>query len=232
MKSFEERIWENTRARQISTMGGIRLNPDTAIQHQISIDNLRNGLDLQIVTVEETVEGKTYRAAESLTGIVPRRVYVWSPGKDVYWFTNPNVDRVEPVLGWPLDLPRQEQFEDWAVFDAYRDYGPHEGLDFYASIGDPVFACMDGVVIETQQASTGYGYLVVVQHDGGWTTWYAHLSSLLVRINDYVYRGHMVGYAGNTGYSKGPHLHLTVQHETMGRDGYSVPKVVDPQKYL
>jgi hypothetical protein len=68
---------------------GIRLNAQAGIQRQVSEDNLYFGTDFQIVTAENKVDGRTVQAVESLSGLHPRRVYVWSPGEEIYWFEQP-----------------------------------------------------------------------------------------------------------------------------------------------
>ena len=121
--------------------------------------------------------------------------------------------------------------------DAPRSYGKHEGLDFHSQIGDPVLTCLDGTVVwaSNQRRSGGdslYGNHVIIEHDDGWITWYAHLDSMSVVIRDVVARGTVIGAVGNTGKSTGPHLHLTVQHVGHGLSGYVVSDVIDPQQYL
>ncbi len=71
---------------QETGQNGIQLNADAAIQKEINKHNEEGGYDLQIVTTEEYVEGKTVQAAESRTGEVPRRVYVWHRLEGLYWY--------------------------------------------------------------------------------------------------------------------------------------------------
>lgn len=77
-----------------------------------------------------------------------------------------------------------------------------------------------------------YGNHIIIEHDDGWITWYAHLHSALRIVGSHVKRGDSIGLAGNTGKSTGPHLHLTVQHVGHGVSGYVVSDVVDPERYL
>lgn len=113
----------------------------------------------------------------------------------------------------------------------------HEGLDFYARVGDDVLACLDGTVVwaSDQRRSGGdskYGKHIIIEHDDGWITWYTHLSYMMSGVGDVVKRGDVIGAAGNTGFSSGPHLHLTVQWIGHGLSGFIVPDVVDPEEYL
>lgn len=98
--------------------------------------------------------------------------------------------------------------------------------------GDPVLACMDGIVLKVIQGTTGYGRHVVLAHDDGWYTTYGHLSETLCKEGDRVSKGQKIGLAGSTGNSTGPHLHLIAQWMGHGSTGYILPDVVDPLKFL
>ncbi|MFW5988568.1 MAG: peptidoglycan DD-metalloendopeptidase family protein, partial [bacterium] len=94
-------------------------------------------------------------------------------------------------------------------------YGPrwgrmHEGLDFAAPMGSPIRAVSSGRVVYSGWA-TGYGYVVIIQHQKGLRTLYAHNSKLLVREGESVGKGEVIARSGNTGNSTGPHLHFEVQ---------------------
>lgn len=87
---------------------------------------------------------------------------------------------------------------------------PHEGLDFTAPRGAPVFATGDGEVVASYRSGS-YGNVVFVDHQfDGFETRYAHMSAFNVKKGDKVKRGQIVGYVGNTGNSKGDHLHYEV----------------------
>lgn len=84
--TFEQKAWQVTVEMQRTGQDGIRLNADAGIQQQINDDNASGDYDLQIVTSEIIVDGKTVQAAESRTGKTPRRVYVWEAGVPIYWY--------------------------------------------------------------------------------------------------------------------------------------------------
>ncbi|MDE6269955.1 MAG: M23 family metallopeptidase [Muribaculaceae bacterium] len=86
----------------------------------------------------------------------------------------------------------------------------HEGMDYSAHIGTPVYATGDGVVTEAGWNS-GYGNMIVIDHGFRYTTRYAHLSEMKVRPGQTVKRGDFIGRVGNTGKSTGPHLHYEVR---------------------
>jgi len=115
----------------------------------------------------------------------------------------------EPAPMSPIKLVRP--------IDASPDdgFGPrgnrfHAGVDYPALRGTTAWAAGDGVVSFTGQAD-GFGTLVVVQHGSGVTTFYGHLSKILVPVGKRVSRGTPVGLVGMTGDATGPHLHFEVR---------------------
>ena len=104
------------------------------------------------------------------------------------------------------------------VKSSYRftsGFGPrwgraHEGTDFAAAHGTPIYATADGVVTFAGRMS-GYGNLVKIQHDFGIETRYAHQSKIRVEVGQRVSRGERIGDMGNTGRSTGTHLHYEVR---------------------
>lgn len=85
----------------------------------------------------------------------------------------------------------------------------HEGLDLSASLGTPVYATADGIVVFADW-NMGYGYVVDIDHGYGFLTRYAHLSKILVQEGKMVKRGQIIGRVGGTGRAVCPHLHYEV----------------------
>ncbi|KKU81521.1 MAG: Peptidase, M23B family [Parcubacteria group bacterium GW2011_GWA1_47_8] len=93
--------------------------------------------------------------------------------------------------------------------------GTHNGIDFRASLGTQVKAMKGGIVLgsgDTDLACPGasFGKWVLVDHENGLASIYAHLSLIKATAGDKVVTGQVIGYSGNTGYSTGPHLHVSV----------------------
>lgn len=86
----------------------------------------------------------------------------------------------------------------------------HNGLDWAGPRGTPILASADGVVKQAGRQG-GYGNLVIIQHDFGIETYYAHLNSIDVRVGQRVSRGQRIGGMGTTGASTGVHLHYEVR---------------------
>jgi murein DD-endopeptidase MepM/ murein hydrolase activator NlpD len=98
----------------------------------------------------------------------------------------------------------------------------HTGLDFRASMGDPIRATANGKVVSSGWAG-GYGRMVEIDHGNGLSTRYGHMSEIHVKIGDQIKIGQVIGAVGSTGRSTGPHLHYETRI-----DG----EAVDPQKFL
>jgi murein DD-endopeptidase MepM/ murein hydrolase activator NlpD len=98
----------------------------------------------------------------------------------------------------------------------------HEGIDFHAPVGTEVFATADGVVKDVRTSQT-FGKVIVIDHGYGLETFYAHLSDYNVRKGEKVVRGNLIGFVGNTGLSRGPHLHYEV---------HIFKREVDPVNYF
>ena len=97
----------------------------------------------------------------------------------------------------------------------------HYGLDIAADEGTPIAAFADGTVREVGESD--YGKYLIVDHAGGFSTLYAHCSSILVGVGDQVKCGGEIALVGQTGNTTGPHLHLE-----LWKDGMAL----DPSDYL
>ena len=84
----------------------------------------------------------------------------------------------------------------------------HKGLDVKVYIGDTIVSAFDGKVRIVRYEPNGYGNYVVIRHNNGLETVYGHLSKQLVRENQEVHAGDVIGLGGNTGRSTGSHLHF------------------------
>ena len=121
------------------------------------------------------------------------------------------------LFQWPTT---RREISGWTFHDP-RNPG-HIGLDIAARMWDPIVVVADGVVVFAEWGG-GYGNLVIVEHDDGWRSYYAHLTEIVVEMGQEVRQGEILGGAGTTGYSTGPHLHFELRYQ--GRP-------VDPHVYL
>ncbi|KGB81984.1 MAG: M23 family peptidase [Confluentimicrobium sp.] len=109
----------------------------------------------------------------------------------------------------PFSLPLKSSFRFTSGFGA-RWGRMHNGTDFAASYGTPIYSTADGVVIHAGWMS-GYGRVVKIQHEFGIETRYAHMSKIHVTVGQRVSRGDRIGDMGNSGRSTGTHLHYEVR---------------------
>ena len=153
------------------------------------------------------------------------------------------------VLAKPVESGIMSQGYGATAF-AQRAYKTkfHNGVDWGVPVGTPVFAAADGTVMAVDNNDRGtsrwqkyqYGRYVLIKHDNNLSTLYAHLSRQVVARGATVKRGDLIGYSGNTGYSTGPHIHLTVywapsvQMKSVPPAAGLVPVgvTIDPNDYL
>ena len=96
----------------------------------------------------------------------------------------------------------------------------HNGIDWGAAEGTPIYACDTGVVVKSEFDNTGFGELVKIQHGWGESI-YAHLSQRLIPVGHTAFRGQKIGLMGNTGLSHGSHLHFGIRINPYDRaDGW------------
>lgn len=86
----------------------------------------------------------------------------------------------------------------------------HTGIDLCGKYGDDIYAYKSGKVIKVQYSNVSYGNMVLIEHNDGTKTRYAHMSSIIVRNGQYVDCGQKIGYMGSTGNSTGNHLHFEI----------------------
>jgi murein DD-endopeptidase MepM/ murein hydrolase activator NlpD len=140
------------------------------------------------------------------------------------------MDRLSTVRRIAGQLPLTEPIENAPItsrFGARIDpfFGRpavHPGIDFAANVGHPIRATAAGTVI-TAELAGGYGNMVEIDHGQGVTTRYGHMSKILVKAGQIVPKGAIIGLAGSTGRSTGPHVHYEVRI-----DG----NAIDPMRYI
>lgn len=109
-----------------------------------------------------------------------------------------------PAIG---DVTSNFGFRSWGRRQKF-----HFGTDIRMEVGDPVYAAFEGVV-RIAKLSSDYGYVVLIRHNNGLETLYAHFSQLLTYPGQPVKGGSIIGLAGSTGRSTGPHLHFEVRFQ-------------------
>lgn len=167
------------------------------------------------------------------TSIPPRGTKVFSPPLDEIYIT--------------------QQFGRTSASGRLYASGTHNGTDFRASVGTPVLAMQSGVVdgfgdTDITCSGASFGKWILIRYNNGLASVYGHLSLTKVTIGQAVKTGDIVGYSGNTGYSTGPHLHVSVYasagvkvesrpSKSCGGKTYTLPLAalnayLDPMDYL
>lgn len=118
---------------------------------------------------------------------------------------------------WPMSEGTLSQLYSMDVNDK------HKGIDITSSEGAPIRSVHDGIVAFSGVKYSGYGNMVLIQHNEGLMTVYAHMDELNVKKGDFVTQGQVIGSMGATGVVTGPHLHFEVVE-----NGYQV----NPLDYL
>jgi murein DD-endopeptidase MepM/ murein hydrolase activator NlpD len=97
---------------------------------------------------------------------------------------------------------------------SFRGKREHHGVDIKLHVGDTVRAAFDGIVrvAKVSKITGGYGNLVIIRHVNGLETYYGHLSKMLVKEEEYVKAGEIIGLGGNSGRSTGAHLHFETRY--------------------
>ena len=119
--------------------------------------------------------------------------------------------------------------------DILQKFGPlaggqrSDGVDIGDAVGTPVIAAAAGEVVYAGNSLPGFGNMVLLRHDGGWVTVYAHLASLDVKMRQTVAQGQTIGAVGQTGGVSQPQLHFEVRYAPTAKDK---PRTIDPMLVL
>jgi murein DD-endopeptidase MepM/ murein hydrolase activator NlpD len=115
-----------------------------------------------------------------------------------------------PPSLWPVEGRLMDGFAHRT--DPFSGEGSfHKGVDITAPTGTNVRTTADGVVVQAEMVAGGYGRLIIVDHGGGFQTYYAHLSKILVHAGQELRRGEVIGLVGSSGRTTAPHLHYEVR---------------------
>ncbi len=119
------------------------------------------------------------------------------------------IPAIQPVSN--KDLNRIGSSFGLRIDPIYKNVRMHQGLDFTAPAGTPIYATADGVVSIAGFSPDGYGNKVIINHGYGYETLYGHMLKVNTQPGQSVVRGQVIGYIGSTGKSTGPHCHYEVR---------------------
>lgn len=168
--------------------------------------------------IPEQLGGNTPRAEQALTDTLSQDTALLN--------SITAVRSPEKLWNGPFRLPLDGSPVVTDVYGYSRQTGSvnlsHNGTDFRAPLGTPAYAMNSGTAVFAG-SFRNYGNTVIIDHGLGVMTLYMHLSEINTKPGDHLEKGDLIAQSGNTGYSLGPHLHLSVR---IG--GFSI----DPQKFL
>lgn len=150
-----------------------------------TLDNLKNRISAQ---------RKSYEEVEQL---VKNKEQLLAHTPAIQPVSNKDLNRIASGFGYRID-------------PVYKTTKMHEGLDFAAPQGTPIYATADGTIKTAGSTGNGYGNHVIINHGYGYETLYGHMVRVKVRNGETVKRGQVIGWVGSTGKSTGPHLHYEV----------------------
>jgi murein DD-endopeptidase MepM/ murein hydrolase activator NlpD len=176
--------------RQAGVGGSVKLDTKAFAEFPLVLDNYNSVLQLKR---QLDVEVQSY---DKLKAMIEEKLEAWASRPAIQPISNKELSKLHLTYG--------SRFHP-----IFHKYMSHNGLDFAAPKGTPVYATGDGKV-EKAYFSGSYGNVVYINHHYSFETRYAHLSAFAVKEGETVKRGQVIGYVGNTGNSVASHLHYEV----------------------
>jgi len=139
-------------------------------------------------------QGKSY---EEITGFIKDKANLLACTPAIQPVSNKDLSRIASGFGSRID-------------PVYKTVKMHEGLDFAAPQGTPIYATANGTITVAGNTANGYGNHVNINHGYGYETVYGHMVRVKVHSGQKVKRGEIIGWVGSTGKSTGPHCHYEV----------------------
>jgi murein DD-endopeptidase MepM/ murein hydrolase activator NlpD len=143
-----------------------------------------------------------------------RKYYAFTPPSEteLRWFTEEGKGAQRGLMRTPVDGARITSKYGYRTHPISRVQKKHNGIDFAAPTGTPIYASGDATVVH-RAYSGGAGNLIKLDHGDGMQTWYMHLSKFAdtLVLGEPVRQGQIIGYVGSTGASTGPHLHYEIR---------------------
>lgn len=173
----------------------------------------------RVLAAEYTNRGRRFQAVWFVDPDTGRGAYFSMDGKS----------RRKPFLASPVEFSRVTSGFAMRMHPVLQSWRAHNGVDYAAPEGTPVKTVGEGTV-EFAGRQSGYGNVVQVEHAGGKSTLYAHLSRIDVKQGERVTQGRVLGAVGRTGWATGPHLHFEFRVNGQFQDPLSITELTETFK--
>jgi murein DD-endopeptidase MepM/ murein hydrolase activator NlpD len=207
-------LWSNPKLEEIPDLLRIGqevvILPVEGVYHTVTADDTLESIaekyKVEVDAITElsfnSLQPPLFRIREGEKLIVPGGTKPYVPRRVTsYAGPIPNGARGTGAFVWPV-LGSITQWYWWG----------HRAIDIGAPTGSAVVATDGGYVSFVGWTDIGYGYLIILDHANGYSTYYAHLSQMYGMVGQKVERGQVIGAVGSTGNSTGPHLHLEIRY--------------------
>ncbi len=183
------------------------------IESEEKLDKTQNILKEKKLTLDEL--SNSLREIETLIGLSPEDNSTIEKRVNI---TKINSEHRATILqlipnGSPIVYSGITSKYGYRIHPVHRRKEFHNGTDLKAKMFTPVYATADGMVEWSGfHKKSGYGNLVILQHSYGFKSTFGHLKKVVVKSKQFVKKGELIAYTGNSGLSSGPHLHYEIRY--------------------
>ncbi len=205
-------MWANdiTRGTALKVGQQLVILPITGVRHIV-----KKGDTLASIAKKYEADADEISQYNELDGALAVGVEITIPNGEIHVVTPPRPKASNVAKGAGGASYTYSGYYLRPIAGGTRTQGIHgyNGVDIAASVGTPILAAASGEVIISRQGgwNGGYGNYVVIKHDNGTQTLYAHNQSNAVGMGQYVVKGQVIGYVGSTGRSTGAHVHFEIR---------------------
>jgi murein DD-endopeptidase MepM/ murein hydrolase activator NlpD len=216
---------DNIEEKRIETQESYNKLKNKNIELAINIDNAQKNLDVKKKELSEVSDSLS--EIETLIGLAP--VADMSLQERVN-LTKVNSEHVAALMqfvpsGSPIKFSGITSKFGFRQHPKLHKRAFHRGLDMRAHMKTPAYATADAFVEWAgYHSNSGFGNLVILQHSYGFRTYFGHLNKIVVKSGQFVKKGELIAYTGNSGLSSGPHLHYEIRFRRRVIDPYGFVK--------
>jgi murein DD-endopeptidase MepM/ murein hydrolase activator NlpD len=216
---------DNIEEKRIETQESYIKLKNKNIELAINIDNAQKNLDVKKKELSEVSDSLS--EIETLIGLAP--VADMSLQERVN-LTKVNSEHVAALMqfvpsGSPIKFSGITSKFGFRQHPKLHKRAFHRGLDMRAHMKTPAYATADAFVEWAgYHSKSGFGNLIILQHSYGFRTYFGHLNKIVVKSGQFVKKGELIAYTGNSGLSSGPHLHYEIRFKRRVIDPYGFVK--------